>query len=231
MILILQKQLCCTSSHIIIRSFGRRSIVTLSLSKLIHFKQWKDSKPEQNMRRRSFVIWCLRRRKTNIKSCHTLSLYRRRPEVHCDLVLVLSLPSQTSPCWPWHWPSLCTRHHTSYPTNVLNLKIILTLSYFFSWMNKLRQLSWRILYWLRWNSLHSSHFSIFAQQLAILLLLFQISKASVKNWQSKLQTRYGWFKKENCKNIIFDVSIFPHQSSGLEIPQADIWKFEVLKTI
>ena len=44
-------------------------------------------------------------------------------------------------------------------------------------------------------------------QLAILLLSFQISKASVKNWQSKLQTRYGWFKKENCKNIIFDVSI------------------------
>jgi len=35
-------------------------------------------------------------------------------------------------------------------------------------------------------------------------VLIEISKASVKNWQSKLQTRYGWFKKENCKNIIFD---------------------------
>ena len=98
-----------------------------------------------------------RRRKTNIKSRHTLSLYSRRAEVHCDLVLVLSLLSQTSPCWPWHWPSLCTRHHSSYPTNVLNLKIILTLSYFFSWMNKLKQLSWRTLYWLRWNSLDFSH--------------------------------------------------------------------------
>ena len=43
--------------------------------------------------------------------------------------------------------------------------------------------------------------------LAITISSLQISKASVKNWQSKLQTRYGWFKKENCKNIIFDVSI------------------------
>ena len=53
------------------------------------------------------------------------------------------------------------------------------------------------------------------------LLLLQISKASVKNWQSKLQTRYGWFKTENCKNIIFDVSILTSEFSFRD-PTTDI---------
>ena len=44
--------------------------------------------------------------------------------------------------------------------------------------------------------------------------LFQISKTSVKNWQSKLQTRYGWFKGDNCKNIIFDVSFKAQEQMG-----------------
>ena len=25
-------------------------------------------------------------------------------------------------------------------------------------------------------------------------------------WQEKLRTRYGWFKSDSCKHIIFDVS-------------------------
>ena len=47
-----------------------------------------------------------------------------------------------------------------------------------------------------------------------MILLFQISKTSVKNWQSKLQTRYGWFKGDNCKNIIFDVSLKAQEQIG-----------------
>jgi len=35
-------------------------------------------------------------------------------------------------------------------------------------------------------------------------VLIEISKTSVKEWQSKLQTRYGWSKSDSCKNIIFD---------------------------
>ena len=39
-------------------------------------------------------------------------------------------------------------------------------------------------------------------------ILIEISKTAVVKWQEKLKTRYGWFKTNNCKNIIFDVSIF-----------------------
>ena len=38
-------------------------------------------------------------------------------------------------------------------------------------------------------------------------ILIEISKTAVVKWQEKLRTRYGWFKTNNCKNIIFDVSI------------------------
>ena len=38
-------------------------------------------------------------------------------------------------------------------------------------------------------------------------ILIEISKSSVSRWHEKLQNRYGWFKSENCKNIIFEVSI------------------------
>ena len=37
-------------------------------------------------------------------------------------------------------------------------------------------------------------------------ILIEISKTAVSKWQEKLKTRYGWFKSDNCKNIIFDVS-------------------------
>ena len=39
-------------------------------------------------------------------------------------------------------------------------------------------------------------------------ILIEISKTAVVKWQEKLKTRYGWFKTNNCKNIIFDVSNF-----------------------
>jgi len=35
-------------------------------------------------------------------------------------------------------------------------------------------------------------------------ILIEISKTSVVKWHEKLKTRYGWFKTDNCKNIIFD---------------------------
>ena len=38
-------------------------------------------------------------------------------------------------------------------------------------------------------------------------ILIEISKTAVPRWQEKLKTRYGWFKSNNCKNIIFDVSV------------------------
>ena len=38
-------------------------------------------------------------------------------------------------------------------------------------------------------------------------ILIEISKTAVPKWQEKLKTRYGWFKTDNCKNIIFDVSL------------------------
>lgn len=37
-------------------------------------------------------------------------------------------------------------------------------------------------------------------------ILIEISKTAVVKWQEKLKTRYGWFKTNNCKSIIFDVS-------------------------
>ena len=37
-------------------------------------------------------------------------------------------------------------------------------------------------------------------------ILIEISRSSVSKWQEKLNTRYGWNKTENCKNIIFEVS-------------------------
>ena len=37
-------------------------------------------------------------------------------------------------------------------------------------------------------------------------VLLEISKSSVVRWQEKLKSKYGWFKTENCKNIIFEVS-------------------------
>ena len=36
-------------------------------------------------------------------------------------------------------------------------------------------------------------------------VLLEISRSSVVKWQGKLQTKYGWFKADNCKNIIFEV--------------------------
>ena len=92
--------------------------------------------------------------------------------------------------------------NSSYVSSKYTLKNLIL--YLLSWKNKLKQLSWPTLFWLRWNSLDFSH--ICSLHDFTFLPLLQISKASVKNWQSKLQTRYGWFKKENCKNIIFDVS-------------------------
>ena len=44
-------------------------------------------------------------------------------------------------------------------------------------------------------------------------ILIEISKTAVAKWQEKLKTRYGWFKTNNCKNIIFDVSIFCFHSN------------------
>jgi len=35
-------------------------------------------------------------------------------------------------------------------------------------------------------------------------ILIEISKTSVTKWHEKLNNRYGWFKSENCKNIIFE---------------------------
>jgi len=35
-------------------------------------------------------------------------------------------------------------------------------------------------------------------------ILIEVSKTSVTNWHEKLKKRYGWFKTDNCKNIIFD---------------------------
>jgi len=35
-------------------------------------------------------------------------------------------------------------------------------------------------------------------------ILIEISKSSVTAWHEKLHNRYGWFKSENCKNIIFE---------------------------
>jgi len=35
-------------------------------------------------------------------------------------------------------------------------------------------------------------------------ILIEISKTSVARWHEKLKTRYGWFKSDSCKNIIFD---------------------------
>lgn len=35
-------------------------------------------------------------------------------------------------------------------------------------------------------------------------ILIEISKTAISKWQEKLKTRYGWFKTDNCKNIIFD---------------------------
>jgi len=35
-------------------------------------------------------------------------------------------------------------------------------------------------------------------------ILIEVSKTSVTKWHEKLKTRYGWFKTDNCKNIIFD---------------------------
>lgn len=45
-------------------------------------------------------------------------------------------------------------------------------------------------------------------------ILIEVSKTSVTKWHEKLKTRYGWFKTDNCKNIIFDVSFvyFPRFS-------------------
>ena len=40
-------------------------------------------------------------------------------------------------------------------------------------------------------------------------ILIEISKTAVPKWQEKLKTRYGWFKSDNCKHLIFDVS--PHE--------------------
>ena len=37
-------------------------------------------------------------------------------------------------------------------------------------------------------------------------ILIEISKTAVSKWQEKLKTRYGWFKSDNCKHLIFDVS-------------------------
>ena len=37
-------------------------------------------------------------------------------------------------------------------------------------------------------------------------VLLEISKSSVVRWQEKLKSKYGWFKTEKCKNIIFEVS-------------------------
>ena len=37
-------------------------------------------------------------------------------------------------------------------------------------------------------------------------ILIEISKTAVPKWQEKLKTRYGWFKSDNCKHLIFDVS-------------------------
>ena len=36
-------------------------------------------------------------------------------------------------------------------------------------------------------------------------VLLEISKSSVVSWREKLKTKYGWFKTDNCKNIIFEV--------------------------
>ena len=38
-------------------------------------------------------------------------------------------------------------------------------------------------------------------------ILIEISKTAVPKWQEKLKTRYGWFKSDNCKHLIFDVSL------------------------
>ena len=46
-------------------------------------------------------------------------------------------------------------------------------------------------------------------------VLLEISKSSVVRWQEKLKTKYGWFKTENCKNIIFEVS----KRSGQSVPR------------
>eukprot|EP00092_Neocalanus_flemingeri_P075995 GFUD01094224.1.p1 GENE.GFUD01094224.1~~GFUD01094224.1.p1 ORF type:complete len:743 (-),score=222.03 GFUD01094224.1:579-2807(-) len=35
-------------------------------------------------------------------------------------------------------------------------------------------------------------------------ILIEVSKTSVQKWHEKLKTRYGWFKTDNCKSIIFD---------------------------
>jgi len=35
-------------------------------------------------------------------------------------------------------------------------------------------------------------------------ILIEVAPTSVGKWQDKLQKRYGWFKKDNCRNIIFD---------------------------
>ena len=43
-------------------------------------------------------------------------------------------------------------------------------------------------------------------------VLLEISRSSVVKWQGKLQTKYGWFKTDNCKNIIFEV-----RSQGTEL--------------
>ena len=37
-------------------------------------------------------------------------------------------------------------------------------------------------------------------------ILIEISAGAVKSWRERLQTRYGWFKSDNCKNLIFEVT-------------------------
>ena len=44
-------------------------------------------------------------------------------------------------------------------------------------------------------------------------ILIEISAGAVKSWRERLQTRYGWFKSDNCKNLIFEV-IYCLQMNG-----------------
>ena len=37
-------------------------------------------------------------------------------------------------------------------------------------------------------------------------ILIEISRTAVPRWQERLRARYGWFKADNCRNILFDVS-------------------------
>ena len=127
-----------------------------------------------------------------------LSLLCSRTKVHCDLVLVLSLAHSsqlagrdTDPPFAQFHPDLELLDHSF---------LFLQLDEQAEAIELANSVLIEVRFFTFFTFLHSP------AQFAILLLSFQISKASVKNWQSKLQTRYGWFKKENCKNIIFDVS-------------------------